>query len=103
SSGYSPGRPLVHHAALEAKVSGLARLLSRLFRVRILYRFDYCLADRNRGARAALLSKFSGERVGAIISENPARTGAAQSSENAASSAFSLQHASLDLVTCFGG
>ena len=37
------------------------RLLSRLFRVRILYRFDYCFTDRSRSARAALLSKLSGE------------------------------------------
>jgi hypothetical protein len=87
---------------VEAKISGVDRLLSRLFRVRILYRFDYCFADRHRGARAALLSKLSGERVGAIFSQNPARPGAAQGSENAASPAFSFQHAALDFITRFG-
>src|SRR5262249_12534463 len=89
-SDHSSGRPLVHLTRVEATVSRPDRLLPRLFRVRILYRFDYRLADRNRGARAALLSKFSGERVGAVISQNSTRPGAAQSAENAASSPFSF-------------
>src|SRR5437764_10926266 len=101
-SGHSPGRPLVHYPAVEATVPRPHRLLPRLFRVRLLYRFDYRFANRNRGTCATLLSKLSGERVGAIISQIPTRPGAAQSPENAASSAFSFQHAALHLITRFG-
>jgi hypothetical protein len=102
SSDCSSGHPLVHHSAMEATVPRPHRLLPRLFRFRILYRFDYRFADRSRGACAALLSELSSERVGAIISQNPARPVAAQSAENAASSAFSFQHPALHLIARFG-
>src|SRR5207245_9408376 len=73
SSDYSSGRTLVHHPAAKTTVSRPYRLLPRLFRLRILYRFDYRFADHYCRPCAGLLSKLSGERVGAIISQSPTR------------------------------
>src|SRR5438105_3280759 len=61
--GSSPSCPLVHLRAFAPAVSVPPRLLPRLFRARVLHRFDRRLAHHHRGARPSLLSTFPRERA----------------------------------------